>query len=222
MAESSTDIGEFKRARTEVQINTRKTAILSAAIELLRTKSPLDITIRQLSKSAGIAPSGIYRYFENMESIFLEVHLNDLELIVESWEKNLVKFEADLSGISEYMANSLLSNDRYLLLLLLTPTLIERELSVERLVEHKMQLVQIMQRAAIALHSSGLKLDIDKSVKTFGRIIAFAMGLQPLANPSQPALKAMEKPELSIIKLDMKEELTQGIEIILKGSILHF
>lgn len=219
MAESSTDIGEFKRARTEVQINTRKTAILSGAIELLSTKSPLDITIRQLSKSAGIAPSGIYRYFENMESIFLEIHLNDLELIVESWEKNLVKFGTDLSGISEYMANSLLADDRYLLLLLLTPTLIERELSVERLVQHKMQLVQLMQRAAVALHSASLNLDIDKSVKTFGRILAFAMGLQPLANPSLPALKAMEKPELSIIKLDMKEELKQGIEIILKGSI---
>ena len=219
MAESSTDVGGFKRARTEIQINTRKTAILSAAIELLSTKSPLDITIRQLSKSAGIAPSGIYRYFENMESIFLEIHLNDLEMIVHSWEKNLQKFEADLQGISEYMANSLLSNDRYLLLLLLTPTLIERELSVERLIEHKIELVQLMQRAAVALHSSGLNLDVEKSVKTFGRILAFAMGLQPLANPSQPALKAMEKPELSIIKLDMKEELIHGIEIILKGSI---
>ena len=205
MAESSTDVDGFKRARTEIQINTRKTAILSAAIELLSTKSPLDITIRQLSKSAGIAPSGIYRYFENMESIFLEIHLNDLEMIVHSWEKNLQKFEADLQGISEYMANSLLSNDRYLLLLLLTPTLIERELSVERLIEHKIELVQLMQRAAVALHSSGLNLDVEKSVKTFGRILAFAMGLQPLANPSQPALKAMEKPELSIIKLDMKE-----------------
>ena len=219
MAESSTDVDGFKRARTEIQINTRKTAILSAAIELLSTKSPLDITIRQLSKSAGIAPSGIYRYFENMESIFLEIHLNDLEMIVHSWEKNLEKFEADLQGISEYMANSLLSNDRYLLLLLLTPTLIERELSVERLIEHKIELVQLMQRAAVALHSSGLNLDVEKSVKTFGRILAFAMGLQPLANPSQPALKAMEKPELSIIKLDMKEELIHGIEIILKGSI---
>ena len=166
-----------------------------------------------------MAPSGIYRYFENMESIFLEIHLNDLEMIVQSWEKNLQKFEADLQGISEYMANSLLSNDRYLLLLLLTPTLIERELSVERLIEHKIELVQLMQRAAVALHSSGLNLDVEKSVKTFGRIIAFAMGLQPLANPSQPALKAMEKPELSIIKLDMKEELIHGIEIILKGSI---
>ena len=219
MAESSRDVDGFKRARTALQINTRKTAILSAAIELLSTKSPLDITIRQLSKSAGIAPSGIYRYFENMESIFLEIHLNDLEMIVQSWEKNLQKFEANLQSISEYMANSLLSNDRYLLLLLLTPTLIERELSVERLIEHKIELVQLMQRAAVALHSSGLNLDVEKSVKTFGRIIAFAMGLQPLANPSQPALKAMEKPELSIIKLDMKEELTQGIEIILKGSI---
>ena len=219
MAESSTDVDGFKRARTALQINTRKTAILSAAIELLSTKSPLDITIRQLSKSAGIAPSGIYRYFENMESIFLEIHLNDLEMIVQSWEKNLQKFEADLQSISEYMANSLLSNDRYLLLLLLTPTLIERELSVEGLIEHKIELVQLMQRAAVALHSSGLNLDVAKSVKTFGRILAFAMGLQPLANPSQPALKAMEKPELSIIKLDMKEELTHGIEIILKGSI---
>ena len=219
MAESSTDVDGFKRARTEIQINTRKTAILSAAIELLSTKSPLDITIRQLSKSAGIAPSGIYRYFENMESIFLEIHLNDLEMIVQSWEKNLQKFEADLQSISEYMANSLLSNDRYLLLLLLTPTLIERELSVESLIEHKIELVQLMQRAAVALHSSGLNLDVAKSVKTFGRILAFAMGLQPLANPSQPALKAMEKPELSIIKLDMKEELIHGIEIILKGSI---
>ena len=165
MAESSTDVDGFKRARTALQINTRKTAILSAAIELLSTKSPLDITIRQLSKSAGIAPSGIYRYFENMESIFLEIHLNDLEMIVHSWEKNLQKFEADLQGISEYMANSLLSNDRYLLLLLLTPTLIERELSVERLIEHKIELVQLMQRAAVALHSSGLNLDVEKSVK---------------------------------------------------------
>jgi AcrR family transcriptional regulator len=212
----------FQRARSSEQQAERRAAIGEAARRLLREVHPLDLRMRALAKRAGISPSGLYRYFENMEAVLLHVHLCDFEDVVRSWEKSLHPgmFHGDngLNDMVAIMTRSFLAEPRFLTLFSLTPSLYEREVSVEALVEHKLQLLTLMQRAGAALLSTGVSIDASETPRLFGQMLALASGLYPLANPSPTAKIALEHPALSFLALDMAEELEEGLKVLLRGS----
>lgn len=218
------DVGasKFQRARSSEQQAVRSAAIVEAARRLLREVHPLDLRMRALAKRAGISPSGLYRYFENMEAVLLHVHLCDFEEVVGSWEQSLHPgmFHGDngLNDMAAIMARSFLAEPRFLTLFSLTPSLYEREVSVEALVEHKLELLTLMQRAGAALLSTGVPIDAGETPRLFGQMLALASGLHPLANPSPTAQTALEHPALAFLALDMADELEVGLRVLLRGS----
>lgn len=212
----------FQRARSREHQAVRRATIVEAARRLLREVHPLDLRVRKLATCAGISPSGLYRYFENMEAVLLHVHLCDFEDVVGSWEQSLHPgmFHGDngLNDMAAIMARSFLAEPRFLTLFLLTPSLYEREVSVEALVEHKLQLLTLMQRAGAALLSTGVPLEASETPRLFGQMLALASGLHPLANPSPTARIALEHPALAFLALDMADELEEGLKVLLRGS----
>ena len=218
------DVGAstFQRARSSEHQALRSAAIVEAARYLLREVHPLDLRMRALSKRAGISPSGLYRYFENMEAVLLHVHLCDFEDVVGFWEQSLRPgmFHDDngLNDMAALMAQSFLKEPRFLALFSLTPSLYEREVSVEALVEHKLELLTFMQRAGAALLSTGVPIDAGETPRLFGQMLALASGLHPLANPSPTAQIALEHPALAFLALDMADELEEGLKVLLRGA----
>lgn len=212
----------FQRARSSEHQAVRSAAIVEAARTMLKEVHPLDLRMRPLAKRAGISPSGLYRYFENMEAVLMRVHLCDFEDVVESWEQSLHPgmFQDDnaLNNMAAIMARSFLTEPRFLTLFSLTPSLYEREVSVEALVNHKLQLLTLMQRAGAALHDTGVPLDVSETPRLFGQMLALASGLHLLANPSPTARVALEHPALSFMALDMNDELEEGFKVLLRGA----
>ncbi|RJU90108.1 MAG: TetR/AcrR family transcriptional regulator [Candidatus Poseidoniales archaeon] len=212
----------FQRARSSEHQAVRRAAIVEAARRLLGKVHPLDLRMRALAKRAGISPSGLYRYFENMEAVLLHVHLCDFEDVVGSWEQSLHSGMFNdgngLNDMAALMARSFLAEPRFLTLISLTPSLYEREVSVEALVEHKLQLLSLMQRAGAALQSTGVPIDDSETPRLFGQMLAFASGLHLLANPSPTARIALEHPALTFLALDMADELEEGLKVLLRGS----
>lgn len=212
----------FQRARSSEHQAVRSAAIVEAARRLLREVHPLDLRMRALAKRAGISPSGLYRYFENMEAVLLHVHLCDFEDVVGSWEHSLHPgmFHGDngLDDMAAIMARSFLAEPRFLTLFSLTPSLYEREVSVEALVEHKLELLTLMQRAGAALLNTGVPIGASETPRLFGQMLALASGLHPLANPSPTAKIALEHPALAFLALDMADELEEGLKVLLRGA----
>ena len=64
---------------------------------------------------------------------------------------------------------------------------------------------------------TGLFRTPQDATQAFGQMLAFALGLYPLANPSDPAKSALKHPQLSFLELDMGVELEAGLGILLKG-----
>ena len=71
----------------------------------------------------------------------------------------------------------------------------------------------------IALMHTGLFRTPQDATQAFGQMLAFALGLYPLANPSDPAKSALKHPQLSFLELNMGIELEAGLGILLKGCI---
>ena len=216
MKGSSTGV-PFQRARSAEHQDMRRATIVETCRTLLETTHPLDIRIRPLASLIGIAPSGIYRYFENIQSLLLHVHLCDVEEMVSGLEIDLMNGINEPGAVAKALSTHFLQEPRFLLLFSLTPVLYEREVSVETLTDHKLALLSHMERAAIALMHTGLFRTPQDATQAFGQMLAFALGLYPLANPSDPAKSALKHPQLTFLDLDMAVELEEGLGILLKG-----
>lgn len=216
MKESTNGV-HFQRARSAEHQGMRRATIVEACRTLLSTTHPLDIRIRPLASLIGIAPSGIYRYFENIQSLLLHVHLCDIEEMISGLEIDLMAGITEPDAVSKALSVHFLQEPRFLLLFSLTPALYEREVSVETLTGHKLALLSHMERAATALMHTGLFRTPQDATQAFGQMLAFALGLYPLANPSGPAKSALKHPQLSFLELDMAVELEAGLGILLKG-----
>jgi AcrR family transcriptional regulator len=209
----------FQRARSTEHREVRKRAIVEAVRTLLKTTDPLDLRMRPLASSVGISPSGIYRYFENIQSLLLHVHLCDFEDVVLGLEEDSKLELSDLDMFASAITKIFLKEPRFLSLFSLTPALYEREVSVEVLIEHKLNLFSLMQRGAEAFMRSGHFTRLEDALQAIGQMLAFALGLYPLANPSSPSKSALKHPDLTFLNLDMSVELKAGIYTILKGWI---
>ena len=209
----------FQRARSNEHREIRKRAIVEAVRTLLKTTDPLDLAMRPLASSVGISPSGIYRYFENIQSLLLHVHLCDFEDVVLGLEDDSKLELNDLDMLASTITKTFLREPRFLSLFSLTPALYEREVSVEGLIEHKLNLLSLMQRGAEAFMRNGHFTKTEDALQALGQMLAFALGLYPLANPSSRSKSALKHPELSFLNLDMRVELKAGIHTILKGWI---
>jgi AcrR family transcriptional regulator len=51
----------------------RRELILSAARKLFADKDFRSVTVREIAKKAGVSPGTIYRYYENLDELFLDV-----------------------------------------------------------------------------------------------------------------------------------------------------
>lgn len=81
----TTQLPDFQRARSAEQRDVRRQAILATATELLEEMPVGDISLRELSRRAGLSKTGVVRYFATTEAVFLEL----LDRAFSQWLKDL-------------------------------------------------------------------------------------------------------------------------------------
>jgi len=57
----------------EKEREVRRELILSAARKLFAEKDFRSVTVREIAKEAGVSPGTIYRYYENLDELFLDI-----------------------------------------------------------------------------------------------------------------------------------------------------
>ena len=84
-------LGELKEKEREA----RRDLILAAARKLFAEKDFRSVTVREIAKAIGVSPGTIYRYYENLDDLFLDVFYAGAEEITErldqanGWEAGL-------------------------------------------------------------------------------------------------------------------------------------
>ncbi len=205
----------FIRARTPEAKAARRATILAAAAELLALGGLEHTTLSAIALTAGITKSNIYRYFESREEILMRLLAKDLQAASESLACALTP--RPLPEVAATLAGGLAANPRLCLLISITASTLERNISTDTLREIKRDMVNSLDTTAAALHTALPEIPLAQAGEAVQTLFILAVGLWPFSTPG-PALAALyEEPEFAVFKQDFGAALLRATEVMLRG-----
>jgi len=206
----------FIRARTPEAKAERRAAILAAASALLAQGGLAGTTLSAIATEAGVTKSNIYRYFESREEILMRLLTEDLRHTSKALTHTLTK-PLPLPDVAATLAGGLAANPRLCLLISITASTLERNISTNTLRDIKRDMIASLERTAKALHTALPKIPLAQAENAVHILFTLTIGLWPHSTPG-PALTALyEEPEFSRFKQDFRQSLTLSTEVMLKG-----
>lgn len=194
---------EFQRARTEKQIQSRKSEIIQACKEIHATVGYENVTIKAISEKISCTRPAIYTYFKTKEEIFLEIlteeYVNWTHELKEYFEGPIQSKEA----FCAFLAKSLSNKDIMLELMSTKLNDIENGVQLKSLIEFKKQVIIFFDNFYAGLEKffpSTKKEDIKIFSNTF---FTYLYGLYPHHHHSDKQLEAMKAVHMEIKKPDM-------------------
>ncbi|MBT2323771.1 TetR family transcriptional regulator [Variovorax paradoxus] len=211
----------YLRARSPEQKEERRRHLLDTAKSLLLEIPDVhDLGINELARQAQMTKSNVYRYFESSEAVLLDVLVEEFML----WRAELRKALSrggKRSGTIEHIARAFSATvaARPLLCRLTSifPSILEHNVSAERMVQFKQGLLAVRKETALDFH--GCIPSIPAS--TFEGFIHLALplliGLWPLSHPAEAAAEAIARHDLAALRYDFQHNLEEGLLMLLRG-----
>ncbi|HIP23520.1 MAG TPA: TetR/AcrR family transcriptional regulator [Rhodobacteraceae bacterium] len=207
---------DFIRARTPEAKAKRRAAILAATRALLAQGGLEQTTLSAIATEAGITKSNIYRYFESREEILMRVLTEDLRQTSVALAQALTK-PKPLPEVAAMLAGGLAANPRLCLLISVTASTLEHNISTDTLRKIKHELIASLETTAQALHIAIPSFSQEQTEAAVQIFWTLTIGLWPHSTPG-PALKALyEEPEFTRFNQDFGEKLTLSTQVMLKG-----
>lgn len=183
----------FKRARTDEQINVRRDEILRVCAILFDQGDLEDIHFKAISEMTSFARSTIYKYYATKEEILLDLLLEEIKnwsKEVESIRDKAVITKADFS---KALTQTYVKNYRLLRLLSLLNTSLEKNSSLEKLVDFKLKFVVYLEKFYQTIKHffpDSRDENIQMFIFTSSSLI---VGLYPMSHPTDKQLAAMKE-----------------------------
>lgn len=207
---------EWKRARTEDQIEERLSQILESASSLFR-EIPYDgVTLKNIADRAGFTRSNLYRYFSSKEEIFSALYIR----VAEQWVSDV---EQTLQG--KYSPEAFLEQwvkllERHRQFLELTPLLalsLERYSSREAFREMKIEVSRLSLRLSWVLQvvlPSLSDQDIYHFLRTNQILVA---GAWPMGQRTVLQEEVLDELGLPGMRIDFFETFRESLALVLSG-----
>lgn len=209
----------FQRARRPEQKEERRQHLLDTAKTALRGGMEVsELGLNELARQAQMTKSNVYRYFENREELLLAL----LEEESDQWRADLgarlaAAPQLTLEQIARDFASSCASRPLMCRLFSILPSIIERNVSPERLTEFKRNSVTLLGDVAEQLHRLAPALPLTAYLEFLRLAIALMIGLWPLASPAVALCGVLELPELQPLRYDFETDLAAGLLLVLRG-----
>lgn len=209
---------EFIRARTPEAKAKRRATIMAATCALLAQGGLEKTTLSAIATEAGITKSNIYRYFESREEILMRVLTEDLRHTSAALTQALTKPQP-IPEVAALLAGGLAASPRLCLLISITASTLEHNISTETLRDIKRDMIISLETTAKALQVAVPDLSQKLAVNAAHIFWTLAIGLWPHSTPG-PALSALyTEPEFAHFKQDFGENLASSTQIMLKGLV---
>jgi AcrR family transcriptional regulator len=206
----------FVRARRPEQREVRRRAILDAAEALLGELPMADISLRELSRRAGLATSNVLRYFESREAVFLELLARERGLWLDALPSELpprpqradsATYSVDV--FARAYADSIARRPLLCEMASAMSSVLERNVSVE--------VVRLFKRAALADNRRLAAILADRvpglgeaaALELASTVTVLVSGLWPLANPGPAVIEAIEDEDLHAAHVDFAGRLSR-------------
>lgn len=209
----------FQRARRPEQKEERRQHLLDTAKTALRGGMEVsELGLNELARQAQMTKSNVYRYFENREALLLAL----LEEETAQWGADLGALLAAAprvtpEQIAQAFASSSAAHPLMCRLFSILPSIIERNVSPERLTEFKRNSLTLLAGAAEQLHRAAPTLPVTAYMSFMRQAIALMIGLWPLATPAEALAGVLAQPELRPLRYDFESDFASGLLLLLRG-----
>jgi AcrR family transcriptional regulator len=217
----------FQRARSEEQRETRRQAILGAAVAMLAEMAVAQVTLNELSRRAGLAKSNVLRYFESREAVLLE-------LLDSAWQDWLVGLDTDLAAtvdvtapvaersgqLAATVASSLASRPMLCDLISAQASVLERNVSPQVAAQYKRARIAGITALGALMFRCVPELGETDAFQAAGAAVMMTSALWPHAQPSAAMLAAYEAdPDLAAMRLDFSATIREVLEVMIAGLL---
>jgi AcrR family transcriptional regulator len=209
----------FQRARSPEHKAQREQLILEAASIVLDRNGIDATTLNAIAKQAGLAKSNLYRYFESREEILIRLlGAEAAKLIADvSHAYSQLTEKDDLQRMAAIFAKACDERPRFCLLISQMAPILERNISVERVIEVKRGFTPMLEAMASAIFQAAPSLGPDGAEMTLKTAITLVAGLWPTAYPPETVAKALEHPDIQHFRQDFEDTLARTMLYFMAG-----
>ncbi len=220
MTRSQLKIKPRMRATGPEEKTERRAVILRAAEELLHATPSGGITVEDLARRAGLAKGTVYLYFRTREEVLLQVHWERLQGLFDALEQELAAPQPNVGyGAVRATLRYLRAHPEFLPLATNCRGMLEANTSTEAALEFKRalgtRLVAIGARLEV-LYPGMAKGDGVGMMMSF---YALMIGLWQLTDPPACLREAMQRPEMSMFRVDFEKQLAAALLALWAGTV---
>jgi len=208
------------RAVAPSQKTERRAAILRAAEALLHASPSGAFTVDDLARSAGLGKGTVYLYFRTREEVLLQVHLERLQGLFDALEQALDAPQANAAyGAVRATLRYLRAHPEFLPLASNSRSMLEANTSAGAALEFKLALGARL--SAIGRRTEGLfpGLAPGDGMALLMSTYALMIGLWQLTDPPASLREAMQRPELSMFRIDFEKQLAAALLALWAGAV---
>lgn len=208
---------EFIRARSEQQKQLRMNEIMTATDALFSAHTYHEITLTTIAEALSWSRGNLYKYVTTKEEIFLELYLakqSDYFRDIHAAFANSANLTDE--KFAELWTAALDHNHDYLRYYGILVTIIETNVTIERLAEFKKN-VMIGFDSVLAILENHCKISHDKAADLFWTFLFHANGLNNSCNVNPLIKEAMKIAGLPEPKLDFARKFQDFMLMCLKG-----
>ncbi|MCE7010262.1 TetR family transcriptional regulator [Kibdelosporangium philippinense] len=215
------EIFPFQRARRPEQQLLRRKAILDAAQELLAERPAQDISLREIARRLGGSKSGIVRYYETREAVFLELLQRARQEWLDELEDRLPppSHPDVVSQVADVWATSLAERPMLCELWSVLAAVLERNVSPAVIREFKLGNRQQLLRLAEMIASRVPGLDSEAAIELVNTSVVVIVGLWPFANPGPAVREAIDDPRLTSSHVDFAQTFSRDVRVLITGLL---
>ena len=210
----------FIRARSPEHKARRADDILAAA-RLVLDRDGIDaVTLASIAREAGVVKSNIYRYYESREEILFRLLLKESEHLTSENVKllNGLPRPVSIPEMARLMAKDFANRPRFCLLVSQLAPILERNISVEKLIDMKRETAALLLQISEAILRAIPEIGEVGAMKALHTSIYLIAGLWPMTNPPEQVVKALETPDLAFMRVDFETSLRDAIEALFEGA----
>ena len=209
---------EFKRARNAEQKDQRINQILKVTEELFATHNYGEITLAMVAKKLDYTRGNLYKYVSTKEEIFLKMY----DKKQEAWINEVINaFSNDQDFSNDYFIDTwskILSNHQDVLKIhSILGTIIETNVSVEKLAEFKKKVLEDLYKLVAIIEKQFPNLDNSESKNFLFTQLFYASGLYNNVNFTPLQIEALELCGETYEEQSFYEAFHHFMKIFMKG-----
>lgn len=213
----------FLRARSPEQKEERRRHLLDTAKALLLEMPDVHaLGINELARQAQMTKSNVYRYFESGEAVLLDVLVEEYGLWIAELQTGLaqgqdVKHGGTIEHIAKTFVAAAVARPLLCRLTSILPSILEHNITIERMVELKQALLAVRQQTANDFHRCVPSIPASGFEKFIHQALPLLIGLWPLSHPADISARVVERPDLAALRYDFQRDLEEGLLMLLRG-----